>query len=301
MGHFLDIAYRVLSTVKRPLSAIEITEYGLKSGWLKSNGQSPSQTMKSKLSTDILKKKSDSLFMRTEQGKFALRANKNNEKNEYIADRFQKAILNEDIAVFPVSSLKKYIPGPGFYTKPLVNGKELLIECTSMSRVEAEKDFNFIQLVSVFLVRFGPKYLTYKRTKRLPENRLHGFYSIGFGGHINIKEIRTLFNVFDPANSGILIRELMEELRLDSYRAESTVYKGLLFDDSKEISSQHLGIVYDVFLDSDKYEIGERGFLVDPKFESIEEMSNRIDEFENWSAIMINFEKKNLNYSTNII
>jgi predicted NUDIX family phosphoesterase len=293
MGHFLDIAYRVLQNQRKSLSAVEITQRGLASGWLKTTGQTPSQTMKSKLSTDILKKKDRSLFMRTDQGLFTLREFSCNNENEFIADRYQKALFDEIISVFPKSSLKKYIPYPGFHVDPLENGGDLLSECIPMSRLEAEKNFQVIQLVSVFIVKYRDRYLTYKRAKRLPESRLHDFYSVSFGGHVNYQETKLLFNIFDPQHSGILARELMEELRLDSYKTDSIIYKGLLYDDSKEISTQHLGIVYDVILDSDKFEIGERGFLVDPKFETLDMISNRIEDFENWSVLLVDYEIRN--------
>lgn len=292
MGHFLDIAYKVLVSRKKPMTVKDITKIGQKNEWLKSKGKTPSQTMKSKLSTDILNKKSSSLFMRTKQGLFALREWGGEDAKEFVADRFQKALLDEEIAVFPAASLGKYISGSGFHVEPIKNGLELMAECRAMSRNIAETDVSVIQLVSVFVVRYKTKYLTYKRTKRLPEARLHDSYSIGFGGHINIKETKTIFNIFEPANSGFLVRELMEELRLSEYTTKSIRYKGLLYDDSKEVSKQHLGVVFDVILGSAEYEIGERGFLMDSKFESIEEIEGRIDAFENWSLTLVEFEKK---------
>lgn len=294
MGHFLDVAKTILELCNRPMSAKDITEYALINNLLNTKGKTPFQTMKSKLSTDILKKKKNSCFMRSEQGLFALRSwQQQDEVNEYVADRFLKSIMDEEIAVFPKSSLYKYISGSGLHTLPIKNGRDLLGECYPMSRNKAENDFSVIQLVSVFIVHFQKKILTYKRTKRLPENRLHGFYSIGFGGHVNISEVRSLFNIFDPCHSGALSRELMEELRIDCDE-KSIVYKGLIYDDSRSISSQHLGIVYDVCLASSNFEIGERGFLTDPKFESLHEIYARLDQFENWSALLVNFERKNI-------
>jgi predicted NUDIX family phosphoesterase len=64
-------------------------------------------------------------------------------------------------------------------------------------------------------------------------------------------------------------------------------YRGLLYDDSRDVSKQHLGIAYDVFLDSSQFEIGERGFLMDAKFETLEQVVSRREEFENWSWILI--------------
>ena len=61
-------------------------------------------------------------------------------------------------------------------------------------------------------------YLTYKRTKRLPESRLHGFYSFAFGGHLNPNDLKPLLNIFDPELAApLLLRESLEkELRINS-------------------------------------------------------------------------------------
>lgn len=288
MGHFLDTAYKVLSDAKEPLTSMKITEIGTQNSWLHTTGKTPWQTMKSKLSTDILRNKEKSLFMRAEKGLFALRSW---DKNEYIADRYQKALLEEDIVVFPASSLNKYISIPGLHTIPLDDSYRLLRECYAMERNIAENEPNVIQLISVFLVRYKDKILTHKRTKRLPEKRLHGFYSAFFGGHLNPDDLPPLFNIFLPENSQYLLREFSEEVIIPQGSLSKIEYKGLLYDDSRQVSKQHLGIVYDVFLNQSDYDIGERGFLMDSKFENVAMMFSRINDFENWSVFLIKHEK----------
>jgi predicted NUDIX family phosphoesterase len=156
-------------------------------------------------------------------------------------------------------------------------------------------------LVSAFIVRHDNRYLTYKRSKRLPESRLHGDYSISFGGHLTPQDLfdqaewpadplGTLWNIFDPVNGiTLLMREFREELRTShvSFR-----YRGLLYDDRRQVSRQHIGIVYDAWLSSSDYEIGERGFLIDDKFESLEEITARYRDFENWSHLIIDRERE---------
>src|SRR5437899_91386 len=60
VGEFLRAAYEVLKKENRPLSAREIADLAVERGELKSDGKTPFQTMKSKLSTEILHKGSDS-------------------------------------------------------------------------------------------------------------------------------------------------------------------------------------------------------------------------------------------------
>jgi predicted NUDIX family phosphoesterase len=289
VGHFLKAAYEILSKEGRPLSAKEIVDLAVSDGRLTSAGKTPWQTMKAKLSTEILNRGAESPFMRAEKGRFALRQWRTVMK-EHVAERFQKALFDEDIVVFPSGSLQKYIPGPGLYTGRF-DSASLISECRSMRRREAEGTFDFIQLVSVFVVRYGEKYLTYKRTKRLPESRLHDFYSFSFGGHLNPSDIKPLLNIFDPGlATPLLLRELGEELKLERGRAPELAYRGLLYDTSREVSRQHIGVTYDVFLPTDRYEIGERGFLMDPRFETLDQILVRKADFENWSVLLIDEE-----------
>lgn len=294
MGHFLDIAHKVLTVENKPLSPEEITEIGLKKGWLMTKGKTPTESMRARLSTYILDKRDKSIFMRTASGTFGLRVWAKREP-EYVAPRFKKSLLEEDIVVFPTSSLRKYVQGKGLFTTPPTNRRSLIAELRPMRRSLAEKDFGVIQLVSAFIVRFDNKYLTYKRTKRLPESRLHGYYSIPFGGHLNPEDILPLFDIFDPEVAYLMLnREFEEELKLPNSKTPKLVYKGLLYDNSREVSRQHLGIVYDVYLESTEYIIGERGFLMDSKFETLDEIETRRKDFENWSWIILDFEHERM-------
>jgi predicted NUDIX family phosphoesterase len=293
MGHFLNVAYKVLMEEGKPLSYKEIINIGKEKGWLITEGKTPAESMRARLSENILHKKEKSLFMRTASGMFGLRIWLNSSE-EYIAPRFKKSLLDEVIVVFPVNLLEKYVHGPGLYVLPTKDRKEMITELKPMPRFLAEENINVIQLISVFIVRFENKYLTYRRTRKLPEKRLHGYYSMFFGGHLNPDDVDLplLSDFTDSINAKLMFkREFKEELRLPSEELPELNYKGLLYDNNRLVSRQHLGIVYDVYLNSSKYSIGERGFLMDSKFETLEEIENRKQDFENWSWIIIEFER----------
>lgn len=287
MGVFLNAAYAVLRQEGKPLSADEITQLAQSKGLLKSEGRTPWQTMKSKLSIDILRHGERSFFMRSAEGRFALREWEP-DVPEYKADRYQKALFDEDIIVFPASSLRRYVPGVGLFRGP-IDSRSLRAELKPMRRRLAEEDATVIQLVSVFVVRHGARLLTHKRTKRLPESRLHGYCSLSFGGHLNPDDICSpLFDIFDP-QQGMpwLVRELREELILPT--PPHLICRGLLYDDSREVSRQHLGIVYDILVPTEEFKIGERGFLMDAKFESVDSIRKRSADFENWSLLLLKY------------
>lgn len=286
MAAFLDAAYRVLRDRNEPLSAREIVHIALSNRYLQTDGKTPWQTMKSKLSTDILQHRERSRFMRSGEGLFALREWQG-VLSEHVADRFQKALFDEDILVFPAPLLDRFVRGRGLFRDGKA-GAELTNECYPMRRRLAEEDLSVIQLVSVFVVRHGGRILTYKRAKRLPEARLHGYYSLSFGGHLNPDDVPPLFDILDARQwLPWLSRELHEEVRFDQAAAPTITYAGLLFDDSRPISRQHVGIVYDVVVHSSAFKIGERGFLVDAKYETIDEIQARRDDFENWSTLLL--------------
>jgi predicted NUDIX family phosphoesterase len=284
VSKFLEAAYRVLRESAAPLSAVEITDRALKLELIPSTGKTPSQTMKSKLSTEILRRRERSLFMRTNAGKFALREWQANGDDEYIADRYVKALLQEDAMVFPARSLGSYVPAPGLWPISPEDGLRLIDECRPMERILAEDDDTVIQLVSGFVVQYQGRVLTYKRTKRLPESRLHGEHSVLFGGHLNPDDISPLFNIFAPEHARLMERELNEELRLQTLY--NLTLRGILYDDTRPVSRQHLAIVFDVDLAEPNYVVGERGFLQQDKFETWAEVGDRLDDFENWSQLL---------------
>jgi predicted NUDIX family phosphoesterase len=296
MGQYLDIAYKILFNENKPLSAAELTAKAIEKGLLATIGKTPHHTMRSKISTDILKYGIKSQFKRAASGKFALRTWG---EKEFHAPRFKKSLFDEDIIVFDKKYLKEFVKKNGLINTDLDRlSKRFNQICYSFTRRKAEDDNTKIQLISVFVVKFKKKYLTFKRTKRLPESRLHGFYSVGFGGHISPEDLMPLFNIFDPNSlETFILRELSEEIKL-SY-LPSIKFRGLLYDNSKPVSKIHLGIVYDVSLKNPVYEIGEKGFLMDPKFEDITKIKKRINDFENWSQIIIDEELKDHESSIN--
>lgn len=282
---FLELAEKILFDQNKPLSAREITAIAIAEGLLTSEGQTPWHTMKSKLSMDVLNNGEDSKFMRVFQGLFALRSFG---LEEYKAVRYKKNKLEEDIAVIRKSDLFKIIRIPG-YVQQGIDRTLLSSLATSMNRRLAEDDFSVIQLVSVFIVFHDGKVLTHMRSARLPEQRLHGEYSLMLGGHLSIEDFTQLtldlFQESSLSDCSYILRELSEELILNS--VPKVTPKGYIYDVSRDVSKQHLGLVYLVELESDDYKIGERGFLMNSQFEDPVTIENRIDEFENWSVTLL--------------
>lgn len=282
---YLEVAEQLLAEKQKPLSAREIVVLAIEKGLIRSEGKTPWQTMKSKLSTDILTNGQNSKFMRAAQGLFALRVFDN---AEFIAIRFKKNKLDEDIAVIRLTDLNRLIPKPGYFQTG-IDRNQISTMVQPMRRGQAEEDFTVVQLVSVFIVHYNGTFLTHMRSARLPESRLHGEYSLMLGGHLAIEDFSQLtldlFAEDSLSDCSYILRELSEELVLQTDPIVEP--RGYLYDVSREVSKQHLGLVYFVDLPEKKFQIGERGFLMNAVFEEPAAIRERIHQFENWSAIIL--------------
>ena len=193
--------------------------------------------------------------------------------------------MGENILVVRTAELREHFDFQGFLQLSEQRVQEFYdsVDVQGMDRDLAETDPTFKQLVAYSVVREGDQFLTYLRGKDLGEARLHGNRSIGIGGHIERKDHQ--FNLFlDDHLKAAAIREIDEEIIIsDEYDLELT---GLLNDDSNDVGSVHLGLVYLVSLDGQEVNKRERG-IAQMKFDSIEELKSRKEQFETWSQILI--------------
>jgi predicted NUDIX family phosphoesterase len=100
-------------------------------------------------------------------------------------------------------------------------------------REAMERDPAFKQVIPYLVLRDGERYFLMRRTRGGRDERLHDRYSIGVGGHLN------------PGDGGLdggLRREWTEELDADFIPPFRLV--GVLNDDTTDVGSVHLGVVY---------------------------------------------------------
>ncbi|MCX8174977.1 MAG: HTH domain-containing protein [Candidatus Micrarchaeota archaeon] len=70
---FYEAAEKVLLKAKKPMTAKRITEIALTEGLLKTDGKTPHATMAARLYMDIIRKGSDSKFVKLDRGLFGLK------------------------------------------------------------------------------------------------------------------------------------------------------------------------------------------------------------------------------------
>lgn len=285
----LDVIKIALEQANRPLTAEALLKEVTHSNLYGFTGKTPKTIIRARLSEDIDKHQSESEFVRLQKGTYGLRKwliEKPEKYKEYEVQKKKNQLMDEYLAVFDKSILNQIVDNNGL-NEVKIDSNWFKENCFPKVRKDAELDFSVVQLISVFLIKFGNNIITHTRSARAPESRLHGERSIIFGGHITYDEVNTLFDPFDPNSSHPFIeRELEEEITiLNNYQMTPV---GLLYDSNREVSSQHLGLVYTVEMNDSEYEIGEKGYHINDELTEINDVIDNKNEYENWSVELIN-------------
>ena len=137
---------------------------------------------------------------------------------------------DEKVWVVRSDEVKTYSDGPFFDDDQIdfciKNGEDKL-------RYEVENDPSYKQIIPYAIVT--DDHYHYFCTHRLAgDGRLTGKYSIGTGGHMKPGETLT----------EALFRELNEEVGITPDDMTSIIRTGYILDNSSEVNSVHLGVVY---------------------------------------------------------
>lgn len=141
-------------------------------------------------------------------------------------------------------------------------------------RDAVEPDPAFKQLIPYLVLRDGERWFLMRRTRAGADVRLHDRYSIGVGGHVNPG---------DDGIAGALLREWSEEV--DAEFVPSFTPVGLLNDDTTEVGSVHLGIVYVADADGRPVAIRETEKL-SASWASTADVSAVRESLETWSELV---------------
>ena len=182
--------------------------------------------------------------------------------------------LFEELGVFQGLSLEtdKYLP---VVTSP---ARTLYLQ-----RSQAEQDRRFKQLIPYVLIICQDKILRYRRGKGGGEARLHGFYSVGIGGHIS-EEDNDLLSGPVGYEEGMK-RELMEEAAIGVGDAGATAC-AVINDDSTEVGFVHFGVVHILRVPNEDV-AGRRSGIVAPEFIPIVDAMKDLPAYESWSRFCL--------------
>ena len=173
------------------------------------------------------------------------------------------------------------IPGDGWYGIRTAVLEESLAVIGRLGeyrpRAAMERDPSFKQVIPYLVLRDGEDWFLMRRTRAGGDERLHDRWSIGVGGHLN------------PGDGGLdrgLLREWQEELVADFVPVFRAV--GLLNDDTTDVGSVHLGIVY--VADAEGRPVGIREtHKLTGEFVPTGSVAAVADRLETWSRITFEF------------
>lgn len=109
-----------------------------------------------------------------------------------------------------------------------------------IDRDKAETDKNCKQIIPYAIVQNkSNKYGCYLRSGS--EDRLHGCWSLGIGGHVNPQDGTS--NIISIAGTA-LTREMEEEFLDFGFGNSSLTFKGIINEEYSEVGNSHIGFVY---------------------------------------------------------
>ena len=191
--------------------------------------------------------------------------------------------------VFPVSTLHEVGYFQGFSKHLRTHLHSILAESFFVRRGVAEADTSLKQIIPYAVLQHDNLVFSYRRTARGRETRLHRLYSVGIGGHINPEDPSTacqrdLFACSLEAVEVAALREIREEV---SIKSSSRACIGVLNDDSTNVGKVHFGVVYLCSLDTPEVTIRERSYIKEGRLVSLSSLHSYLEEYENWSRILI--------------
>lgn len=289
---FLDIAEQVLSEMGHSMSARDIYNYASSKNLIKSDGLTPENTLRARLSENIKRQGNSSKFMRTGANKFALRkwTKSKEDLKEYVAPNFEKDYSKEYVVCFSQEEIDRKGRFFGFnknyqsYLNILSERSNLIV----IKRSEANKNPNLKQIISYVLLKDKKgNYLSYQRGNYSNKNQLlKDVLCIGFGGHVNSKDLYDLFGISNGGIWNAAYREVAEEVKFLLLSDLKLI--GVINDDSSYLGLTHFSFVFEAELPNDfNIEDYNTELSINKlKLLSKKDLKNNFHKLEFWSQIL---------------
>ncbi|HEY3937691.1 MAG TPA: NUDIX domain-containing protein [Bryobacteraceae bacterium] len=188
----------------------------------------------------------------------------------------------EKVLVVPASCLWDHVKHikKGLITEGTEELTSLIACCGSfVDRTAAENDPSHKQVIPYAVVHHSNSFFLLQRKNAQNERRLHNKLSIGVGGHINPSEMSLAEDVIRHG----LAREIEEELNIASKYSEHLV--GLINDDTTDVGSVHLGVLFEI--DSASFDVSVREtHKMEGSWMPFERLGESYPRLETWSQIV---------------
>ena len=147
-----------------------------------------------------------------------------------------------------------------------------------------ETDPAYKQFIPYCLLRHGSQLIGYRRSSKASESRLHGLYSLGWGGHVNDHDqVLPLWN--ETIITQTFYRELKEEIDVKINKTPRLI--GFINDDTTEVGRVHLGIVFEYWLEEAEFHRRNNQGLEKVALLEMDEVIKHKGDYESWSLIVI--------------
>jgi predicted NUDIX family phosphoesterase len=182
--------------------------------------------------------------------------------------------MNEQVMVVERERLAQYLVEYGFIRDHADEIYEVILDAYFfMDRPTAEISPQFKQVIPYVLIRHGGSYYLLQRTPKQAEARLHHKLSLGIGGHVNPDT---------PDLMDGLQKELEEEVHVAG--DYDLTFAGILNDDTTEVGSVHLGVVYVLESHDENVTVRETDKMTG-RWAPLSELPSLRDQMETWSQI----------------
>jgi predicted NUDIX family phosphoesterase len=182
--------------------------------------------------------------------------------------------MNEQVMVVERERLAHYLVEYGFIREHADEIYEVILDAYFfMDRPTAEISPQFKQVIPYVLIRHAGSYYLLQRTPKQAEARLHHKLSLGIGGHVNPDT---------PDLMDGLQKELEEEVHVAG--DYDLTFAGILNDDTTEVGSVHLGVVYVLESHDENVTVRETDKMTG-RWAPLSELPSLRDQMETWSQI----------------
>lgn len=189
---------------------------------------------------------------------------------------------SERVLVVPRNAIEADLRFRGFRPAPPGWAEAAVPHCRFEPRGPMEEDPSFKQLIPYMALRFENLVFRYQRTSKGGERRLHRLYSCGVGGHINPGDADG-GGIGPGVIAAAAERELDEEVNLNCGR--EIRFAGLINDDETPVGRVHLGLVFDVWVESPAAAVREDA-LGGGEWKPLDGLADGA-EYETWSHFLI--------------
>jgi predicted NUDIX family phosphoesterase len=206
--------------------------------------------------------------------------------------------MEELVFAIPTDKLWKLIP---YLKKGLIKENSEVLKGIVQNglfrkRSELEEDPSFKQIISYAVisnnepersgVRQSQSFYLFKRTSGQTEKRLHNYFTLGAGGHMNPGDSRESEEEYLIDQ---LKRELFEEVRLlNGCFIENIEFIGFINDDTIPVGRAHIGLLYNIRVSNKEVYIKETDKMTADWIDK-PDLAEFYEGMETWTKIIFDF------------